>query len=143
MFGQIDMEDALAGTVFMLTAAVTAGIAGGQTYYGYDISASLTTISGTAITAAFVLSVSALGAAYITNRVGDRGMNPQIDTDIKEIAMGAASVETYVVALTLAIVVALGFDIMGFRGFVQSSYLVGTVVVIIEGAGYYVVSYLG
>lgn len=142
MIGKIDIEDALAGTVFVLSAAVTLGIAGGQTYYGYDISSTVWNVEGTAITMAFLLTVAALAAAYITNRK-DSGKAPDIDTDLANLARGQASMESYVLVGTVVVVLGVGLNILGFRDVVQGSYLLGTVVLILESAGYYVVSYLG
>jgi len=143
MFGEIDIEDAIAGTVFMLSAAVSAGIAGNQTYYGYDISGALTTIEGTAITAAFLLTVGSLAAAYITNRTDASAADMDIDTDLADLVTMQASAESYALIGTIVVVLMMGLDILGFRGFVQSSYIYGTIVVVLESAGYYVVSYMG
>jgi len=142
MIGKIDIEDALAGTVFVLSAAVTLGIAGGQTYYGYDIGSTVWTFQGTAITMAFLLTVGALVAAYVTNRK-DSGKSPNIDTDLANLARGQASMESYVLLATIVVVIAVGLNLLGFRDIVQGSYIIGTVMLILESAGYYVISYLG
>jgi len=143
MFGQIDIEDALAGTVFVLSAAVSLGIAGGQTYYGYDISQAVTTIEGTAITATFLLTLGALAAAYITNRTDRSSADFDIETDLQSLLVGDATVESYVLMATLIIVLGIGLNVLGMRDIAQDSYLIATCLLFVESSGYYVISYLG
>ncbi|WP_436927105.1 hypothetical protein [Halosimplex amylolyticum] len=142
MFGQIDMEDALAGTVFALSAAVTAGIAT-ITILGHALSGSIWTVEGTEITIAFVLSMLSLGAAYVTNRVNDRGANYNVDTDLANLVKGEATVESYVALGTLVLVLATGLDILGARGAIQAEPIVGIISLAVQAGGYYVISYLG
>jgi len=142
MFGQIDMEDAIAGTVFALSAAVTAGIAT-ITILGHALSSSVWTVEGTDITIAFLLSLLALGAAYVTNRVNDRGANYSVDTDLAMLAKGEATVESYVALGTLVLVLATGLDILGARAAIQSEPIIGIISLAVQAAGYYVISYLG
>jgi len=143
MFGQIDIEDAIAGTVFVLSAAVSLGIAGGQTYYGYDISQALWTIEGTAVTTAFLLTVGALAAAYVTNRTDRSSADFDVETDLKNLLTGDATVESYVLLGTIVIVLGIGLNVLGFRDIAQSNYIISTTLLLIEGSGYYVISYLG
>jgi alpha/beta superfamily hydrolase len=101
MFGKIDVEDALAGVVFTASAFVTNGIAS-ISLLGYDLGGSVASVAGTEITLAFLLSLAALGAAYATNRVNEsRNPSYSVDTDLEEIARGAASIETYLACLPI------------------------------------------
>lgn len=94
MFGKIDIEDALAGVIFTASAFVTNGIAS-ISLLGYDLGASVATIQNTSIDLAFLLSLGAL-AAYATNRVNEsRNKSCELDTELADIAKGAATVETY------------------------------------------------
>ncbi|EMA20098.1 hypothetical protein C443_14737 [Haloarcula argentinensis DSM 12282] len=143
MFGKIDIEDALAGVVFTASAFVTNGIAS-ISMLGYDLAASVFTVQGTSIDLAFLLSLAALAMAYATNRVNEsRNKNYQLDTDLVEIAKGSATVETYLALGTLIIVLFTGLNILGAQDIVVGSAAIGLVVVAVEAAGYYVISYLG
>jgi len=136
------MEDALAGTVFALSAAVTAGIAT-ISILGHALSSAVWTVQGTGITLAFLLSLLALGTAYATNRVNDRGANYEVDTDLANLAKGEASIESYVAIGTLVLVLITGLDVLGARAAVQSEPVIGIVSLAVQAAGYYVISYLG
>jgi hypothetical protein len=143
MFGKVDMEDALAGTVFAASAFVTNGIAS-ISVLGYDLGGAVWTVQNTPITFAFLLTLLALGTAYATNRVNEsRNTQYELDTDLDKIARGSATVETYLALGTVVIVVLTGFNVLGARELVTGSVVIGLVVVAIEAAGYYVVSYLG
>ena len=143
MFGKIDIEDALAGVIFTASAFVTNGIAQ-ITMLGYDLSGSVFTVEGTQITLAFLLSLAALGAAYATNRVNEsRGKSYAVETDLVKIVRGSATVETYLAGGTLIIVLLTGLIILGIGDAVAGTAAFGLVVVAIEAAGYYVISYLG
>ncbi|MEA5386210.1 hypothetical protein VB779_03220 [Haloarculaceae archaeon H-GB11] len=143
MFGKVDMEDALAGTVFAASAFVTNGIAS-ISILGNDLEAAVWTIQGTPITFAFLLTVVALATAYATNRVNEsHGQNYELNTDLAEIVRGSATVETYLALATLTLVLVTGFNILGAQDLVAGSVAIGLVVVTLEAAGYYVVSYLG
>ncbi len=142
------MEDAIAGTVFALAAAVTAGIAT-ITILGHALSGSVWTIgggtnsAGTEITIAFLLSLLSLLAAYATNRMDSRGKDIEIDTDLKNLAKGQATVESYVMIGTVLLVVGSGLNILGLRETIQSEPAFGIVSLAVQAAGYYVISYLG
>lgn len=140
MYGQIDVEDALAGVVFSLSAAVSTGIAT-IAVFGYDLSGILMTLEGRAISFAFVLSAAALVVAYGTNRM--TGKSVEVNTDLGDIATGSATIETYVLAGTIVIVLANGFNILGAHDLIVGSTMIGVVVMAVEAAGYYVISYLG
>ncbi|MFC7138780.1 hypothetical protein ACFQMA_02875 [Halosimplex aquaticum] len=142
MFGQIDMEDAIAGTVFALSAAVTAGIAT-ISIMGHALSASVWTLDGTEITIAFVLSLLSLLGAYGTNRMDSQSKNFDVDTDIVALAKGQATVESYVMIGTIILVVGTGLDILGLRAAIQAEPIIGLVSLAVQAAGYYVISYLG
>ncbi|QLH77190.1 hypothetical protein HZS55_07730 [Halosimplex rubrum] len=148
MFGQIDMEDAIAGTVFALSAAVTAGIAT-ITVLGHALSGSLWTIggsgtgAGTELTLAFALSLLSLLTAYATNRMDSAGKDMEIDTDLKALAKGQATVESYVMIGTIVLVLGTGLNILGLRETIQSEPAIGIVSLAVQAAGYYVISYLG
>ena len=142
-YGKIDVEDALFGTVFAAGALESTNLFTlSFVPTGTALDASVWEAGGVAITFAFVLTVGALAGAYLTNRVGsNRGMS--VESDLNKIVWLKANVETYVVLATLLVVVALGVDLLGFRGIVQGNMYIGAAVAMIEGAGYYVVSYLG
>lgn len=142
MYGKIDIEDAIAGTAFALSAAVSAGVAM-VSVQGHALSDTLWTVEGTTISLAFAVSVVALGIAYVTNRVHGSGKTLDIETDIVSITRGSATIETYVLLATLVVLLVIGLDIMGLRETIQSEAIFGWIVLLIEGAGYYVVSYLG
>lgn len=142
MFGKIDVEDAVAGTVFSASALVTNGIAS-ISILGNDLSAAVWTVQGTDITFAFLLSLASLAMAYATNRVNDSGRNYQVNTDIMDIAKGEATVETYLALATFLAVLLTGLNILGTADVVTGSAVIGLSVVALEASGYYVVSYLG
>lgn len=138
----IDFEDALFGTAFTAAAAVSAGLATIQ-IIGYALSDVLTTISGIEITIASLVSIVALSAAYLTNRVNQSpNKSYEIETDVNALIKGDATIETYVVIATLATVVLVGFDLFGLATAIQGSLLFGVPVLIVQLAGYYVVSYI-
>ncbi|WP_459192088.1 hypothetical protein [Halosimplex sp. J119] len=136
------MEDAIAGTVFALSAAVTAGIAT-ISIMGHALSGSVWTLDGTQITIAFVLSLLSLLAAYGTNRMDDNSHEFDVDTDLANLATGEATVESYVMIATVILVVGTGLNILGLRDAVQAEPIVGIVSLAVQAAGYYVISYLG
>ncbi|GGN92811.1 MULTISPECIES: hypothetical protein [Haloarcula] len=143
MFGKIDIEDALAGVIFTASAFVTNGIAS-ITMLGYDLSAAVVTVQNTDITFAFLLSLGALVAAYATNRVNEtKSKTYEVETDLYEIVRGSATVETYLAGGTLLIVLLTGLNILGIGDAVAGTAAFGLVVVAVEAAGYYVISYLG
>jgi hypothetical protein len=143
MFGKVDVEDALAGTVFAASAIVTNGI-GSISILGVDLGSTAFTVAQTDITVSFILTFAALVAAYTTNRLNEsRGKQYEIDTDIANIARGAATVETYLALGTAVLVLLTGLDILGARGFITGSAYIGLIVVAVESTGYYVISYLG
>ena len=91
MYGKIDIEDALAGTVFAASALVTNGV-GSISMLGYDLGATVVTVQGTSIDLAFILTLAALVTAYATNRVNQsEGKNYRVDTDLADIATGRAA----------------------------------------------------
>jgi len=143
MYGKIDIEDALFGTVFAASAFVTNGIANID-ILGNDLGAALWTIQGTDITFAFLLTLVALGGAYATNRVNrSSGKSYEIDTDLANIARGDAPVETYLAVGTAVLVLLTGLNILGVQEIIAGTAAFGLAVVAIESAGYYVISYLG
>ncbi|ACV46292.1 MULTISPECIES: hypothetical protein [Halomicrobium] len=86
MYGKIDIEDALFGTIFAASAFVTNGIAT-INILGNDLGAAVWTVQGTDITFAFLLTLVALFGAYATNRVNrSNGKSYEIDTDLANIA---------------------------------------------------------
>lgn len=143
-YGKIDIEDAILGGIFTLGAFSSTNlfnisfVPGG----GTDLSAAVWTIQGVDITFAFLVSMAALIGAYLTNRAGsNRGMD--VDTDLANIMKGKSGVETYVLGATIVVMLALGVDLLGFRAVVVDSPVIGGTVFVIQGAGYYVISYLG
>jgi len=143
MYGKIDIEDALFGTVFAASAFVTNGIANID-ILGNDLGAALWTIQGTDITFAFLLTLVALVGAYATNRVNrSSGKSYEIDTDLANIARGDAPVETYLAVGTAVLVLLTGLNILGMQEIIAGTAAFGLVVVAVESAGYYVISYLG
>ncbi|ELZ30587.1 hypothetical protein C475_00555 [Halosimplex carlsbadense 2-9-1] len=142
------MEDAIAGTVFALSAAVTAGIAS-ITILGHALSGSIWTIggsgtgSGTEITIAFGLSLLSLLGAYATNRMDAGGKDMEIDTDLKALAKGQATIESYVMIGTILLVIGSGLNILGLGDTIASEPAFGIVSLGVQAAGYYVISYLG
>ncbi|WP_226010536.1 hypothetical protein [Halomicrobium salinisoli] len=86
-YGKIDIEDAVAGTVFGAAAAVTTGwLTINAQHVNIDLSSAVWTVNSTDITFAFLLSLAALAAAYATNRVNEaRSNNYEVNTDLAEI----------------------------------------------------------
>ncbi|MBX0325578.1 hypothetical protein EGH21_21370 [Halomicroarcula sp. F13] len=143
MFGKIDIEDALAGVLFTASALVTNSIAS-ISVLGYDLSAAVWTVQNTDITFAFLISIAALVAAYATNRVNKtKSKSYEVETDLVAIAKGSATVETYLAGGTLLIVLLTGLNILGVGDAIAGTAAFGMVVVAVEAAGYYVISYLG
>ena len=142
MYGQIDVEDALAGTAFALSAAVSTGVAT-ISVIGYDLSGELINLSGTSISMALAISVAALLTAYGTNRMYGSGAPSNLDTDLNDIASGSASIETYVAIATVGVIVANGFNVMGASDFIMANDWAGIAVLATESAGYYVISWMG
>jgi len=141
MYGKVDMEDALAGTVFALSAAVSTGVAD-ISVLGFDLSGELINLNGTSIGLALALSAAALITAYATNRMyGSPRQN--LDTDLNSILGGTASVETYIAAATVIIVLANGFNVLGVSDTIAGNDVLGLAVLAIESAGYYVVAWMG
>ncbi|GGO01323.1 hypothetical protein NDI85_07390 [Halomicroarcula sp. S1AR25-4] len=66
-----------------------------------------------------------------------------METDLYEIVRGSATVETYLAGGTLLIVLLTGLNILGIGDAVAGTAAFGLVVVAVEAAGYYVISYLG
>jgi len=142
-YGKIDIEDALFGTVFAASAFVTNGIANIDVL-GNDLGAALWTVQGTDITFAFLLTLVALGGAYLTNRVNEsKNTSYEVDTDLANILRGSASIETYLAVGTALLVLLTGLNILGVGELVAGTAAFGLAVVAIESAGYYVISYLG
>ena len=142
-YGKIDIEDALFGTVFAASAFVTNGIANIDVL-GNDLGAALWTVQGTDITFAFLLTLVALGGAYLTNRVNEsKNTSYEVDTDLANILRGSASIETYLAVGTALLVLLTGLNILGVGELVAGTAAFGLAIVAIESAGYYVISYLG
>lgn len=141
MYGRIDVEDALAGTVFSLSAAVSTGVAT-ISVLGFDLGGELFTLGGESIGMAMALSVAALVVAFLTNRMY-AGDTKDLNTDLTDIAMGKATAETYVAGATIVVVLLNGLNIMGVHDAIVGSDLLGIGVLALEAAGYYVVSYMG
>lgn len=143
MYGKIDIEDAIAGTVFAASALVTNGV-GSITMVGYDLGATVFTVQNTNVDLAFLLTLAALVTAYTTNRVNEsRGKSYSVDTDLADIVTGSATVETYLAVGTVLIILLTGLNILGIGDTVSGTAWMGLSVVAVESAGYYVISYLG
>jgi hypothetical protein len=143
-YGQIDIEDAILGTVFAASALVTNGVAS-VGVAGTYLSDTVMTVGGTDISFAFLLSIGALVGAYATNRVNDSGRSKgvEVDTDLSNIVGGKATMETYLAIGTLLLVLGTGLNVLGVQDMIAGSFLIGLGVVAVESSGYYVVSYLG
>ncbi|MBO4249371.1 hypothetical protein IL252_16285 [Halomicrobium sp. IBSBa] len=143
MYGKIDIEDALFGTVFAASAFVTNGIAT-INILGNDLGAAVWTVQGTDITFAFLLTLVALVGAYATNRVNEsKSTSYEVDTDLANIARGEAPVEIYLAVGTAILVLVTGLNILGAQEVIAGTAAFGLVVVAVEASGYYVISYLG
>jgi len=143
MYGKIDIEDALFGTVFAGSAFETNGIAN-ISILGNDLGAAVWTVQGTDITFAFLLTLVALVGAYATNRVNEsKSTSYEIDTDLANIVWGEAPVETYLAVGTAILVLVTGLNILGAQEVIAGTAAFGLVVVAVEASGYYVISYLG
>ncbi|WP_018257655.1 hypothetical protein [Halomicrobium katesii] len=143
MYGKIDIEDALFGTIFAASAFVTNGIAT-INILGNDLGAAVWTGQGTEITFAFLLTLVSLFGAYATNRVNrSSGKSYEIDTDLANIARGEAPVETYLAVGTALLVLVTGLNILGAQEVIAGTAAFGLVVVAVEASGYYVISYMG
>ena len=144
-YGEIDIEDALAGNAFALSAAITNGLAT-ISIMGYDLAQSLFVLEGETISAATVISVAALAIAYGTNRVhgpSQQEKDAALDTDLNAIAKGDASMETYLALGTILIIGVTAVNLFGAHDYIVSNTWAGIVVLAVEAAGYYVISYLG
>jgi len=143
MYGKIDIEDALFGTIFAASAFVTNGIAT-INILGNDLGAAVWTVQGTDITFAFLLTLVALVGAYATNRVNEsKSTSYEVDTDLANILRGDAPVETYLAVGTAVLVLFTGLNILGVQEIIAGTAAFGLAVVAIEASGYYVISYLG
>jgi len=147
MFGKIDTVDAITGGIFTLASLATTGVyTGGKLQPGnIALSDAVWSSGGTAISLAFIISLSALVIAYATNRLDDgkKGPGVSVNTDIADIATGKASYETYIAGGTLVIVLLTGFDILGITGAIQSHWIAGYTVTAMQMGGYYVFSWMG
>ncbi|WP_324664169.1 hypothetical protein [Haloarcula sediminis] len=147
MLGKIDFVDALMGALFTLASASQTGIyAGARLQPGnFALGDPIYTAGGTAITLAFVFSITTIAVAYGTNRLDDgkKGPDMSVNTDIGDIVKGAASYETYIAGATLALVILSGFNVLGFNGFVNSHWVYGYIVTGTQMGGYYVFSWMG
>lgn len=138
----IDLEDAILGSVFMMAAAVSSGLATVE-IVGFDLASEIVSISGIGIAAAPMLSTLSLAGAYATNRVqSSPNKQYEVSTNVDAIIKGDATIETYVVLATLASIVVMVVDPMGIADTIQGSILLGAVVLAVQSAGYYVVSYI-
>jgi len=147
MFGKIDTVDALMGGLFTLASLTTTGVfTGGKLQPGnIGLGDAVWSSGGTSISIAFLLALTAIGAAYATNRLDDNksGRDISVNTDISEIAKGQASIETYVAGGTLVIVLLSGFNLLGFQELIQSHWIAGYTVTGLQMGGYYVFSWMG
>jgi cytosine/uracil/thiamine/allantoin permease len=112
---EIDVIDAILAPVFAIAGAVTVGIAD-VSVMGYDLSTSVISTASQSISAASILAILAVAAAYVTNEPDFSRMG-QTQTGVPLVpAIGD---------------VVLGNDILGLA------------VLAIEAVGYYVLSWMG
>lgn len=136
MFGRIDTVDAILATVFTLSASVSAGVTD-VVMYGIDFESTVYTLgSGTdplaTLSYSFILSVIALAGVIISNELhkGRGGVMNSLKDE-----------ERYVVYLGGVTVFALQF-VPQVQNAVVGSDPLGTVVLLIEAATFYVLSYI-
>lgn len=123
---QIDFVDALTAPVFALAGAVTTGVAS-ITIMDYDLSTAVISTSSQDISAAAIIAVLAVVFAYITNKPDFSRLGQQ---------------ETALALGTIGLV-ALVPLVPAVNDFVTGSDVFGLVVLAVEAAGYYVLSWMG
>lgn len=126
MKGRIDVEDAILAPLFTMGAAVQNGFAD-VTIFGTSLSSALTSLGGTSISWAFLIGLLALLIAYATNQ-------PDLD-DMDQMETGLA-------LGTVGLVLGVTF-VPAINSFILSNDFIGLVVLAVEAAGFYALSYLG
>ena len=126
MYGEIDFEDAILSPLFVIAAAVSTGLAT-VTIFDTSLGGTMFSAGGQEIGYASVISVAVLGAAWVTNQ-------PDLDN--------MDDMESYAVIGTAIAVVGVPL-IPALHSFVTGNDLVSLIVMCVQAAGFYAVSYLG
>lgn len=126
MFGEIDTEDAILAPLFLIGAGVSSGFLS-LTAGNFDLASGINVGGTQVLTYGFVLAVVAMVAAYLSNQ-----------TDLSKME----DVEIAVVGVTLVLLASIELVPM-MADLVGSHWIIGGLVVFVEAAGFYAVSYLG
>ena len=127
MMGRIDIDDMMVSPVFVLAAAVAAGLIQFAPF-GVDLASDVITFtSETGLSPADIISILCIGVVIATNK-------PSLSM--------MSGIEMWVAVATLGLVLAPPFAPV-IESFIQGSTVVGLVSVIIQAGGFYSLSYLG
>lgn len=128
-YGEVDFVDLLAFPVFLLGGLQQTGIMDPITFEGYSVMDVLVDLPATdGITVAMLLSLGSIAVVLATNRPSIRN--------------GLSLAQYWVVVVMFGLIVAPPF-IPIIDGLIESSVAVGFVALLIQSAGYMLLSWLG